>query len=1061
MCPAATPAPPTVPLAPSNVTISVPTATSPVTVNWKDNSINETGFNIYDGTTKKGTVTANKVTFTDTAVCPSQNGKRYSVEAYNGSGTSTRVSAAAVVCPSAPAPTVPNSPTNVKATPSNPTVSAVTISWTNPAGIVQGSYVYEKTNGGAAVLVAQLTAAITSFVDSSPGCPAGGTIQYQVQVYNSSGNSAKASSNTITCPGPAVQPAPDATSGSLKPASGSVGNVTVNSLLPKIITVDGSVILAPVGGQSSVAYIETQTTVLQPIPAPTQVEQTPVQNNDNYAIPLVWPGFTPPVTQVRVDYALIGASGSVLYSNSVIYTQIGSGPGYTPTVPVEPGPMPPGLNTIKQIGQFKTIPTASNNFNDIKNLELNKDYWVRLTIAGDSAPPTFSAFGPSDIMLVLDITGSMDSKFYTDSSHSSSVTKLQGAKAALSTFVDNADPKDYLGFGTFRICRNLYDKTKAPLIWTYEGMSSFYRKTTGFSALHMPLQSLASNTAAVKSQFKNTIGGITYDFCLKSSGTDIGAGITLGTTQLTDILDDPKSLRPDGTPYKVSSVGTYTKNASRGGTVPKYIVIATDGQENSSPRFREPDMDGSTDTVQSAKKRGVKIYTLAIGHDADSYGADMQFIATATGGKYYPGRTQQELSNAYLGILQNIQGSGTSGKIVVNEKINNTNFDTVVPSKGFPSSNFDFKLTKFDSTTGGETDVTATACDKLSCISGSSTDGMNITLPYFTDKERYYIYFKAHAKQVGANVDVDSPTSQVVYPSGVKVLANTKVNINGLDAYFIAEGGDVYSHSSSFTPIKSELPLNTFFVTEDEPVVFYTGPQTAHNNNSANLDLGEGQLSPTNREIKGYTVTSGMSYNSLFEKVKGAVQKVRITNSNIFAPTAGEVGYYMTDSADGDLTIGGPGWDRGPIKEKNIVVFVPGDLYINDSNNGKPFSIASDGRSVVSFVVRGRIGIDPSVTSLQGIYVADGIIDTACNVGIGADGLCSPDLKDAPLGSSLTIEGMMYSLNGGFNLHRQGTPGIAPGEKFIFRPDFFMNAIVALGHNESTFRECILINCSR
>lgn len=110
----------TPPIAPSGLSVGSATSSS-LTLTWKDNSNNETGFKVYRSSTQSGTyneiATTTSASYTNTGLSASTT-YWYKVEAYNSAGTSAQTAAASGQTQAPPA-TIP-------AAPSDPAVSSIT-----------------------------------------------------------------------------------------------------------------------------------------------------------------------------------------------------------------------------------------------------------------------------------------------------------------------------------------------------------------------------------------------------------------------------------------------------------------------------------------------------------------------------------------------------------------------------------------------------------------------------------------------------------------------------------------------------------------------------------------------------------------------------------------------------------------------------------------------------------------------------------------------------------------------------------------------------------------------
>jgi hypothetical protein len=130
---------------------------------------------------------------------------------------------------------------------------------------------------------------------------------------------------------------------------------------------------------------------------------------------------------------------------------------------------------------------------------------------------------------------------------------------------------------------------------------------------------------------------------------------------------------------------------------------------------------------------------------------------------------------------------------------------------------------------------------------------------------------------------------------------------------------------------------------------------------------------------------------------------------------------------NGDLTISdwNTPYDVGNgLTQEKIVIFINGNLTINTTE----FKVKNT--HFLLFVVSGNIIINPSVTTLEGIYVANGTIQ------IGTSG--------QNLDSALKANGMFIGWGDGggegIDFGRNLANDSLPAEVFTFRPDFLVNA---------------------
>jgi hypothetical protein len=160
------------------------------------------------------------------------------------------------------------------------------------------------------------------------------------------------------------------------------------------------------------------------------------------------------------------------------------------------------------------------------------------------------------------------------------------------------------------------------------------------------------------------------------------------------------------------------------------------------------------------------------------------------------------------------------------------------------------------------------------------------------------------------------------------------------------------------------------------------------------------------------TTLDDIDYTHFYPKVSAQAQQ--LPGGRI----PGISGYYHYN---GNLTISSTVLSgvASNIQNVAVILFVNGDVTINTNINLHP-------STVLMIVALGDITFDKSVTSVSGIFVSDGEIDTAYN------GNTTPQI---------TVNGMMYSLNG-ITLSRSLTNqdnNTMPAEKLKYMPSYLLN----------------------
>jgi hypothetical protein len=168
---------------------------------------------------------------------------------------------------------------------------------------------------------------------------------------------------------------------------------------------------------------------------------------------------------------------------------------------------------------------------------------------------------PADTILVMDTTGSMSGQMQ-------GVQKIVAAKNALKAYVDQtkedgANPGDYAGLVTYNACLG--------------------GGADGVVDAHLNFE-IANMTNGNKTTLKNRI-----DSMGTNCGTPIGAGLNLANRELLN--------------------QTIPGSTSRYGSVSQFIVLATDGVQNTAPSPYQNNI------LQTAIDEDIVVFTVGIGND--------------------------------------------------------------------------------------------------------------------------------------------------------------------------------------------------------------------------------------------------------------------------------------------------------------------------------------------------------------------------------------------------------------------------------------------------------------
>lgn len=687
-----------------------------------------------------------------------------------------------------------------------------------------------------------------------------------------------------------------------------------------------------------------------------------------------------------------------------------------------------GACTSKEIGNY-----ATSSFTSLSQVQANNEAWVRIKVQGRSQTVTNGNAGQqeysgADIMLIMDVTGSMSERFKRNSNEADpTTTRFNAAKVALNTFIQGSQNNDYLGLGVYQYCTRYRSANGVPVSWSYRGTSSLDNQTKEYAALISPL---AANNRANLTNYVNNLehvsipGNILVNICeadgaVNDNGTSTGGGLTTALTQLTDILTTPA-----GSSYRTSPSGTNNGPRARyfttGQNIPRYVVLASDGRENVPPyALSSIEIDNRNRTiVETAKAQNVIVHTVLIGTSSGQ--ATMAEIAAQTGGTFYKAENEDDLRNDYLNIRNSITEDNlrtvseirpTTSRII--ERINTTYFEILTAENIVVEKN-------------------NSVINSGYTVSDRTTEGFTITLPEASDDDEYEILFKVKIKDVPpADTTINDPagTSKIEYSNGFSENVDLgNVYVENIKPHFLTQGGgDVYSKNGLQ---RNELPSGQNFIVS-------TNVRNAgiFSQLGGPLNLGAGNLSLTNQRALTITYdTTKINYASLLN----SAANIR-TRNNLNTITTAENGLYRLDIPTGSTTTLNQPLDYTVNRNKQHVVFIDGNLLLNH-----PITIPNSGEGIgntgIMFIIRGNLAIHPSVTNTHGVFLVEGKIFSNCQT-VSTSGCNLTGSTD----TNLTLEGSYISLNGGFDLRRSGTTDNKVTEKFVFRPDLLLFASNQIG----------------
>ncbi len=190
---------------------SVADSTSQITLNWIDNSNNETGFAVerQNGATWTPivTVTANTTSFSDSSLIQSTS-YTYRVRAVNANGASAYTNTSTATTKTVVITNAPTAPSGLAASVVSDT--QLSLLWTDNSNN-ETSFNVERQNGANWTVVATLPANTTSYTDA--GLTAATSYTYRVNAVNAGGPSAYTNASTATTKTVVITNAPAAPTG--------------------------------------------------------------------------------------------------------------------------------------------------------------------------------------------------------------------------------------------------------------------------------------------------------------------------------------------------------------------------------------------------------------------------------------------------------------------------------------------------------------------------------------------------------------------------------------------------------------------------------------------------------------------------------------------------------------------------------------------------------------------------------------------------------------------------------------------------------------------------------
>lgn len=266
--------------------------------------------------------------------------------------------------------------------------------------------------------------------------------------------------------------------------------------------------------------------------------------------------------------------------------------------------------------------------------------------------------------------------------------------------------------------------------------------------------------------------------------------------------------------------------------------------------------------------------------------------------------------------------------------------------------------------------------------------------------------------------------------------------------WYQIEGGGVYGQDgiSVLIPSTCSLPANEASCNSyDDAGTTKTPLIVASANNDpgivysgdGELSLGGGGVVPANAVVSenAYNAESGYQERiegyAYFERQAAQYQTTNRTSWNGTGKPSGATNGLYQSTATGTLTMDG---GISPTGTESITIFHDGNVSIT-SNVDVPVG------AFLAIIATGDIDIQPGVTSLEGVYIADG------NFQVLSTGDEATEQRFVGEGTFVGLAGVVLQRDRGVTNNSESS------EYFIFRPDFVINAPFGLRLPQYSWKE--------